>query len=238
MDPASKPAVVMDCGTGYTKMGFAGNVQVRRWQMVRWAARAGAQRRRPPAPGASGAPGPQPQRPWMPARPRHSLPRAPRAHPPAPSPHPPCTQPSFVIPTAITTGDWRPAGTARHSDLPDLDFQIGHDALSAAATSSVCYPVRQGAPQSAAADAGSRQQAQPPRPLHPPPGAEPPQAWALARACAARSAPTHPPPHPTPPHPTLHPPQAWLTAGTTGSASGSSASTSSCAWTRRSMPLC
>jgi hypothetical protein len=31
MDPASKPAVVMDCGTGYTKMGFAGNVQVRPW---------------------------------------------------------------------------------------------------------------------------------------------------------------------------------------------------------------
>ena len=27
--PATKPAVVMDCGTGYTKMGFAGNVQVR-----------------------------------------------------------------------------------------------------------------------------------------------------------------------------------------------------------------
>ena len=24
----SLPAVVMDCGTGYTKLGFAGNVQV------------------------------------------------------------------------------------------------------------------------------------------------------------------------------------------------------------------
>lgn len=28
MSGTGKPAVVMDCGTGYTKMGFAGNVQV------------------------------------------------------------------------------------------------------------------------------------------------------------------------------------------------------------------
>jgi actin-related protein 3 len=27
MDPASRPAVVIDNGTGYTKMGFAGNVE-------------------------------------------------------------------------------------------------------------------------------------------------------------------------------------------------------------------
>jgi actin-related protein 3 len=27
MDPTQRPAVVIDCGTGYTKMGFAGNVE-------------------------------------------------------------------------------------------------------------------------------------------------------------------------------------------------------------------
>lgn len=28
MNSSSRPAVVMDCGTGYTKLGYAGNVQV------------------------------------------------------------------------------------------------------------------------------------------------------------------------------------------------------------------
>ena len=28
LDPSQRPAVVMDCGTGFTKMGFAGNLQV------------------------------------------------------------------------------------------------------------------------------------------------------------------------------------------------------------------
>ena len=28
LEPSQRPAVVMDCGTGFTKMGFAGNLQV------------------------------------------------------------------------------------------------------------------------------------------------------------------------------------------------------------------
>ena len=40
MDAKSRPAVVIDGGTGYTKLGFAGNVQVSRegidglWMLV------------------------------------------------------------------------------------------------------------------------------------------------------------------------------------------------------------
>lgn len=28
LEPSERPAVVMDCGTGFTKMGFAGNLEV------------------------------------------------------------------------------------------------------------------------------------------------------------------------------------------------------------------
>ena len=28
MEPFERPAIVMDCGTGFTKMGFAGNLEV------------------------------------------------------------------------------------------------------------------------------------------------------------------------------------------------------------------
>ena len=53
-------------------------------------------------------------------------------------------QPSMTVPTAIgvSNNSHKPAHKA--TGLEDLDFHIGHDALSNSATYSVSYPVRHG----------------------------------------------------------------------------------------------
>ncbi|KAK9815824.1 hypothetical protein WJX72_010232 [[Myrmecia] bisecta] len=78
-DAASRPPVVLDCGTGYTKLGFAGNVE-----------------------------------------------------------------PTFVFPTAVAVNDDVKKAGGRGSVLADLDYHIGDEALSNAATYSVHYPIRHG----------------------------------------------------------------------------------------------
>lgn len=91
MDYGSKPAVVMDCGTGYTKMGFAGNVQV----------------------------SPQFDANHRPVPPRSKL----GLHCHLSTSHN-LPQPSFAIPTAITS-EWRSTGPRHQEQLPDLDCLIG-----------------------------------------------------------------------------------------------------------------
>lgn len=51
-------------------------------------------------------------------------------------------QPSFVLPTVVA--NWDPTIKKGGGPLDDLDYSIGHEALSKAATSSLTYPVKHG----------------------------------------------------------------------------------------------
>ena len=51
-------------------------------------------------------------------------------------------QPSFVIPTVVA--NWDPLIKGGEGPLDDLDYSIGHEALSKAAASSLTYPVKHG----------------------------------------------------------------------------------------------
>lgn len=51
-------------------------------------------------------------------------------------------QPSFVIPTVVA--NWDPSIKACEGPLDDLDFSIGEEALSKAASSSLTYPIKHG----------------------------------------------------------------------------------------------
>jgi len=76
---ASRPALVIDNGTGYTKMGFSGNAE-----------------------------------------------------------------PSYIIPSCIGVNDTVTAAGRRGSALEDLDYAIGQEALSAASSTTVSWPIRHG----------------------------------------------------------------------------------------------
>ena len=54
------------------------------------------------------------------------------------------TQPSMTIPTAIGTSNYANKPAYKSTGLEDLDFHIGHDALSNSASYPVNYPVRHG----------------------------------------------------------------------------------------------
>lgn len=51
-------------------------------------------------------------------------------------------QPSFVIPTVVA--NWEPAMRRGGGQLDDLDYSIGHEALSKASSSSLTYPIKHG----------------------------------------------------------------------------------------------
>ena len=53
-------------------------------------------------------------------------------------------QPSMTIPTAIGTSNYANKPAYKSTGLEDLDFHIGHDAISNSATYPVTYPVRHG----------------------------------------------------------------------------------------------
>ena len=51
-------------------------------------------------------------------------------------------QPNFVIPTVVA--NWDPAMRRGGGQLDDLDYSIGHEALSKASSSSLTYPIKHG----------------------------------------------------------------------------------------------
>ena len=121
--PWTPPALVMDCGTGFSKLGFAGNAQV----------------------GETGAKSSQAARARrgfctldckvLSARP---YPLESRMS------HVWLLQPCFSLPTAIALHDKVLKAGQKQTGLEDLQYYIGDEAVDRTATHNVSFPVRQG----------------------------------------------------------------------------------------------
>jgi len=137
-DVAARPAVVMDNGTGYTKMGFSGNQEVcshvRPKKLLPIAKIMNCCRflhRR----SASLLLSTLVTRHSAAQSKQHFFPRKSRCVESVA-----CLQPTFVIPTVVGNPDFK----GRGDPLNDLGFCIGDEAISKAASSALTYPIRQG----------------------------------------------------------------------------------------------